>query len=119
MSEHNLQVAIIQWARLYQSKWPELELLHAIPNGGYRNAREARRLKKEGVLAGIPDLCLPVPRGDYHGLYMELKYGRNRLTKSQLYITNKLSMAGYFMAICYEFEHAISTITEYLEFPII
>lgn len=114
MNEHNLQVAIIQWAKLYQQKWPELELLHAIPNGGYRNAREARRLKEEGVLAGIPDLCLPAPRKNYHGLYMELKYGQNRLTKNQLYIISKLIDQKYAVYICNEFSDAIYTIQKYL-----
>ena len=38
-------------------------LLYAVPNGGYRNAREAARFKAEGVRSGVPDLCLAVSNG--------------------------------------------------------
>ena len=36
-------------------------LIFAIPNGGSRNIIEASRLKKEGIVKGIPDLCLIMP----------------------------------------------------------
>lgn len=45
-SEHDEQKALIKWAR---SKG--IELLFAIPNGGYRAISVAKRLKAEGVKA--------------------------------------------------------------------
>ena len=62
MSEHQEQKALIQWARLNQQRFPELDLLFAIPNGGLRNIRVARKLKSEGVKPGVSDLFLPVAR---------------------------------------------------------
>ena len=53
--------------------WPELALLHHIPNGGHRARKTARDLARSGVRAGVPDYCLPVARGGAHGLYLELK----------------------------------------------
>jgi len=47
-------------------------LLH-VPNGGKRNKREAARMKRMGVRAGVHDYFLPVARGMYHGLWIELK----------------------------------------------
>jgi hypothetical protein len=58
-------------------------LLFAIPNGGLRNIRTAMRLKKEGTLAGVPDLFLSIPRNDWHGFYIEMKAGKNKLTEEQ------------------------------------
>jgi hypothetical protein len=48
-------------------------MLFAIPNGGARHKAIAGKLRAEGVRAGVPDICLPVPRGEYHGLFIELK----------------------------------------------
>lgn len=62
-SEDTEQEIVMQWARINSGKWPELSLLHHIPNGGARNAREAAKLKRMGVLAGVSDLHLPVARG--------------------------------------------------------
>src|SRR5699024_826416 len=73
MTEHDEQVQRIRWAGLARGAYPALRWLHAVPNGGARNIVVARKLKAEGVQRGVPDLCLPVPRGPYHGLYIELK----------------------------------------------
>ena len=40
-------------------------------------------MKRQGVKAGVPDICLPVARNGYHGLYIELKAGKNKATKNQ------------------------------------
>jgi len=58
-----------------ESKYPELRLLHAIPNGGFRHKITAGRLKAEGTKAGVPDIHLPIPKGGYASLYVELKSG--------------------------------------------
>ena len=72
-TEHDEQVALFQWAELNEGAMPELALLFAVPNGGYRPMTTAAQLKAEGVKAGVPDVCLPVARGRFHGLWLELK----------------------------------------------
>lgn len=67
------QQCLFRWAAFQSGKYPELKLLYHVPNGGSRKKSEAGRFKAEGVKAGVPDLCLPVARGGYHGLYIELK----------------------------------------------
>lgn len=68
------QRALFQWIEeTGKHHHPELELLYAVPNGGKRGIRTAVRMKAEGVKAGVPDLVLPVARGGYFGLYLELK----------------------------------------------
>lgn len=76
-TEADEQKAVIQWCILMEGRWPELEYIYHVPNGGSRNAREAANLKAQGVKPGVPDLELPVARGAYTGLHIELKHGKN------------------------------------------
>ena len=75
-TEDEEQAALIEWAYIEGLRRPELMLLYAVPNGGYRPPRTAAILKRTGVRPGVPDLCLPVARPPYHGLYIELKRRR-------------------------------------------
>ena len=61
-SEHEEQVALFEWAEWNKRQYPELELMFAIPNGGQRHVVVAKKLKDEGVKAGVPDIFLPVAR---------------------------------------------------------
>ena len=56
-----------------RAKWPDLDLLYAIPNGARTTMGVAKKLRAEGLKRGVPDLCLPVSRGGYHALYIEMK----------------------------------------------
>lgn len=109
------QESLFEWAKLMGWRYPELELLYHIPNGGSRNPAEAAHLKKQGVKAGVPDLCLPVARGRYHGLYIELKYGKNTPSDDQEKWMLALSKQGYAVKVCYGWEQARKSIMKYLE----
>lgn len=113
-SESTEQQLVISWARLQEHVHPELALLYHIPNGGSRNRLEAANLKRQGVKAGVPDLCLPVARGDKHGLYIEMKFGSNRTTDLQDAWLYKLKNQGYECAVCYGADAAITVIERYL-----
>jgi len=115
MSEHDEQVALFHWARLSEGRWPELALLFAIPNGGKRHIRVAAKLKAEGVKTGVPDMCLPVARGRQHGLFIELKHGRNTATASQARWIDRLRAAGYRTEVVWECEGARRVIEDYLQ----
>ena len=108
------QQTLFAWAALSVGKYPELALLYHIPNGGSRNKIEAANLKRQGVKAGVPDICLPVARGGYHGLYIELKAGRNKATEKQREWLTALEREGYQAVVCYGWEEAKKAIEEYL-----
>jgi len=112
-SEHDEQVALIRWAEL--SGLPELQLLFAIPNGGQRHPAVARKLRDEGLKPGVPDLCLPVARGNYHGLFIEMKVGKNKPTASQSQWIGELRRRGYRVEVCYGYEEARAMIENYLK----
>lgn len=109
------QQNLFQWARLMEGKYPELRLLHHIPNGGLRNKPVAVRLTAEGVRRGVPDICLPVARGDYHGLYVELKRIKGSKTSDeQEEWIDLLNKNGYRAEICFGFDEARRVIEGYL-----
>src|SRR5262245_59096383 len=89
------QVALIKWVREVKNIYPVLKLLYAVPNGGDRNLRVARKLKAEGVLAGVADLCLPAARRGYHGLYLEMKLEEGVATEEQKEFLRSVSGEGY------------------------
>lgn len=114
-TEEQEQITLFEWAELQSGKYPELKLLYHVPNGGSRNKAEAARLRAAGVKAGVPDLCLPVPRGGYHGLYIELKRQRGgRKSDLQEEWLTALKVQGHFCALCCGWELAAKTIIQYL-----
>lgn len=113
-NEDTEQEAVIQWARMSSGKWPELTLLHHIPNGGYRNAAEAARLKRMGVLSGVADLHLPEARAGFHSLYIEMKFTGGRLQDSQREFLMHAAFLGNYCVVCYTAEDAIHVIDNYI-----
>ena len=113
-SEDTEQINVIQWARWNMNRYPELKWLHHCPNGGSRNRNEAVKFKQMGVRAGVSDLCLPYPKGMYCGLYIEMKYGDNRLQDTQKEFLADMAEAGHFVVTCYSAEEAIRILEEYL-----
>jgi len=114
--EHQEQKALITWAKFESGRIPELALLFAIPNGGHRNKATAGKLKAEGVKAGVPDLCLPVACGKYHGLFIELKAPKGRVTDDQREWLAALDKQNYGAVVCFGWEHAKTVIETYLRY---
>ena len=110
------QSALIKWSQLPQirERYPELKLLHHIPNGGKRDPIEAKHLKAQGVKPGVPDLCLPVARGNFHGLYIEMKTETGRPSDNQKWWIKELNDQKYKAVICHGWEEAKKCLTDYL-----
>ena len=114
-SESTEQMTLIDWCNINTCIYPELELIYHIPNEGKRSNYQGKKLKREGLKKGVPDLCLPVPRKNYHGLYIEMKYGNGRTSKEQREWINKLNEQGYKAVVCNGFEEAKETIEKYIK----
>lgn len=114
MSEAQEQTMLFDSLAWLVKQYPEVALAYHIPNGGKRNKAEAARLKRQGVKAGVPDICLPVARGGYHGMYIEMKYGRNRPTEAQEIWLEQLEKQGFYTAVCYSAGEAIDKISAYM-----
>ena len=61
------QSTLIDWSLRCRGKYPELDLLFHIPNGGSRNKIEAAKLKAQGVKAGCRIYFCPLQEADIMG----------------------------------------------------
>ena len=115
-TEEDEQKRLFSWARLNEGAHPELKLMFHIPNGGKRGKAEAGRFKAQGVKAGVPDIFLAVPRGAYHGLFIEMKRQQGgKATPEQRQWLQELNGRGYRAVIAKGWEAAREEITQYLE----
>ena len=87
-----------------------------IPNGGKRSMLEAIKFKRLGVKAGIPDICIPVARSPYHGLYIELKrrFG-GVVSEAQAYWLEELRLQGYYVCVAKGADEAIKIVQYYFQ----
>lgn len=114
-SEAQEQKALFQWAEYSKRKYPALDLMYHIPNGGGRNPVEGRHLKEQGVKPGVPDICLPVPAHGRCALYIEMKRRQGgRLSEEQRGWIAALSRAGNLAVVCSGWEEARDVILQYL-----
>lgn len=112
--EHAIQVSCVAWATAQSAYRPELRLLYAVPNGGHRHVRVASMLKVEGVRPGVPDLVLPVARGGFFGLYVEMKTRTGRVSTEQKEWMARLAAEGYRVEVCRSLEGFIEVVAGYL-----
>ena len=116
MKELQHQINVFKWSQQpsIRSKWPELALLFHIKNETAEGAQQVAVDRASGVKKGVPDLCLPVPRGDYYGLYIEMKTQRGKTSDAQDWWGDKLTEQGYFWEVCHGWESAIRVLEWYL-----
>lgn len=116
LSEAQHQTNVFKWAAQpsIRSQYPELKLLFHIPNGGSRDVVEGAHLKAQGVKSGVPDLCLPVARGNCHGLYIEMKTETGRPSPEQDWWGYELHAQGYYWEVCHGWKSAVRTLEWYL-----
>lgn len=118
-SEHAEQTLLFEWAHYATARAPELGLLFAIPNFsgrlGKATARHGGSLNREGRKKGVPDVFLPVARGPYHGLFLEMKrLDGGRLSPEQRSWIDALRSMDYRVEVCAGWEQAKRVLCEYL-----
>ena len=91
------------------------EALYAIPNGGLRNKGTAGRIKAEGGKRGELDINLDIARGAYHGLRIELKYGKNTATDEQKVVIERHTRNGYLALVVWGHGNCIAVIKAYMD----
>ena len=117
LTESEEQRILFQWRALQLHAHPDLRLLFHVPNEGRRSYATGARMKAEGMTKGVPDLWLPVARGAYHGLVIELKRrdrSRSRISPEQRKWISDMTEQGWCAAVCYGAEDAIDLISRYI-----
>ena len=88
--EHDEQVKVIQWCDAHPN--PRVSRIYSHLNGLRAPIGAVIKAKASGGRKGIPDLFLPIPCGQYHGLYIEMK----RLKGGSLtQVTNDLDIKNF------------------------
>lgn len=109
-AEYDLQVSCITWFRLqYRDR-----LIYHVPNGERRDAITGARLKRSGVVAGVPDLVIPYATGSYSHLYIELKAGTTgRLSQNQKEVIEQLRSGGACVVVARSIDDFIFAVRDY------
>ncbi len=111
MTETQEQKQLIQWCRTD----PRFQYLFHIPNESIGGQGWIVRNRQMGVKAGVPDLFYPVPVGEYHGLFIEMKIrSGGRLTLEQHRWITALSTMGYKCVVAHGWDEAREALIEYV-----
>ena len=117
--ESAYQTQVVEWSRwafkANPARYPHLDMLHCSLNGVKLSGTQAKIAKGQGMLSGVPDLFLPVPKNGFHGLFIEMKSDKGRVTENQHWFLTNAESLSYKTVICYSAKEAISAIQAYYD----
>lgn len=120
-TEDQIQMAFMQYV---EHKHPEhFPFLFHVPNEGKRSLAGGVRQKRLGLKPGVPDLMFaspkwinaPLPKCIHHGLFLEVKSKKGKLSKAQSHMQNLLEMEGYYVDTCYNLDELIKIFEWYIQ----
>ena len=114
-SESQEQAQLVFWWKMAGRRLAPSVVLASIPNGGARSAITGARLKREGLVAGMPDMVLLCARCGRHGLFIEMKTACGRVSQSQRDLFPLLEAQGYGVVVAHGWKEAAEAVTAYLE----
>lgn len=126
--EESEQARVVEWAGYIQYKSGRLsDYLHHSPNGGQRPTKtdskgntycpEGAKLKRMGTRKGFLDLILPIARGGYIGLFVEMKAKSGKPSPEQKKEIPRMQGEGYQVHVCHSANAAIKVIEAYMSLP--
>lgn len=104
-AEHRLQKAVVQWLHLAGVR--DL-IFFAVPNGMVSNPVTVSRMKDEGLLPGVGDLCIVLPGGSV--AFLELKAPKGAQSPDQLVFEARCRANGTRYAVASTLDEAIETL---------
>lgn len=107
-------IKLMDWVRSKSHIHP---FVFHIGNERKTSVQQGKLLKRMGIKAGVSDLFIGIPRGEWHGMFLELKAGKNKPTKAQELFMQDFASQGYYCVWCQGFEEAKKLILEYVEIP--
>lgn len=113
LKEEDIQGVFIQYAKMYLRG--DADLVFSIPNEAKRSFSVVAHMKKLGLTKGVPDVMVAIPKGGYHGLFIEFKSAKGRVRPEQAAFHEKLRAQGYCVEVCRDSLEAIKLFQDYLQ----
>lgn len=114
MKEDDELIKFFEWVSLMSISIPELKAVFHVANERKTSIAHGVRLKRKGVRSGIPDVFCLIPNNDYHGLLMEFKSEKGKLSKTQEEYLKLFYALGYCVRVARSADEAISILKTYL-----
>ncbi len=113
--EEELQIAAMAYIRL---QYPSAISFH-VRNEGISGTKMQRmaygaKSKKMGVLSGVSDIIILEPVGGYHGLMIELKSKKGRVSESQKKFMERCENKNYQTRVCNSLDQVIAAVDVYM-----
>lgn len=111
MTEDQHHMALVQWVRFH----PWWNCFIHIPNEQKAGPQFLGKLKKMGLIKGVPDFFLAIPARGFPGMWLEIKATKKKPTKDQMAFLNCMNDQGYLCKWSDDLDYSINTISYYLD----
>ena len=120
LSEFDEQVCFFNWCRspFVLKKYPALKWAFCTGNGLRLSMGQAMKYKRQGGTKGVLDIFLPSARGEFHGLFIEMKRKeKGVVSKEQKDFIADVTNEGYKAVVCKGARAAIEETEAYFKLP--
>jgi len=108
--ESDIQIAFVRWL---SATHPDA-LFTTCLAGVNLSMTAALRVKRMGYRCGTSDVLILEPRGEHHGLFLEIKTSKGKPSPTQLEFSRLANARGYKSVIVYGFYAAVDVSDAYL-----
>lgn len=112
--EADIQADFFSKLKLFFPTLPD-KLVFSVPNGGSRDPREAKNMKRQGVKSGVADVILLIPKKGYASLCIEFKTDKGKQSDEQKEFQRQAEMCGNKYVVVRSVATAIGIVKEYLK----
>jgi hypothetical protein len=115
ITEHQIQAAFFQWVRLKEKSDWRFELIYSVPNFGLRSFQLQKKLKAEGMKAGVWDILIDYPAKGFNFARIETKSIKGKLTASQIKMGELYRKAGGLLYVGKSTDSLINFVENYFD----
>ena len=94
--------------------YPELKMVKSDQAGMHTHPAQANKAKAGGMRRGFPDIDVPIARGGYTGMHIEMKSERGQLTEDQKWWLAQLRDQDRKCVVCRSAQQAWEELSKYL-----
>lgn len=114
LTESQIQQSCIRWFQVsHPNLWADGILFH-VANERKCTQWQGKKLKLEGVVKGVADLCLALSRHGFNALYIEMKKPGNYQSKEQKEWQSGVERHGNKYVVCKSLDEFEKIVTEYI-----